>query len=310
MISVFEKTSTYLLFIVFGYAFKYFNILDKDDANKLGKIIVLVTLPAALIKNADSIVIQKETLLLASLGIVTNMFGLLTGFFLNHRERSAKTAAIMLSTASYNIGNFVLPFVEMFFGGVGVGYLCMFDCGNALMGLGLNLVAAQSVSMKTMRVSLRSILKTLLKSAPFVTYVLLFVFAFLNLSVPSYIMDVANVAGGGNSFLSMFMIGLLIRLDLPKEKLKAIYKTVWARTLLNTALIVLILFLCRSLQQLESSQRYVSQVLLVRSRRFMRCNVGIKAILLEWLAPFLSSFLLSRSLRSLLFLLKNNEKPA
>lgn len=110
------------------------------------------------------------------------------------------------------------------------------------MGLGLNLVAAQSVSMKTMRVSLRSILKTLLKSAPFVTYVLLFVFAFLNLSVPSYIMDVANVAGGANSFLSMFMIGLLIRLDLPKEKLKAIYKTVWARTLLNTALIVLILF--------------------------------------------------------------------
>ncbi|WP_305209409.1 AEC family transporter [Dubosiella newyorkensis] len=242
MISVIEKTSTYLLFIVFGYAFKYFKILDKDDANKLGKIIVLVTLPAALIKNADSIVIQKETLLLASLGIVTNMFGLLTGFFLNHRERSAKTAAIMLSTASYNIGNFVLPFVEMFFGGVGVGYLCMFDCGNALMGLGLNLVAAQSVSMKTMRVSLRSILKTLLKSAPFVTYVLLFVFAFLNLSVPSYIMDVANVAGGANSFLSMFMIGLLIRLDLPKEKLKAIYKTVWARTLLNTALIVLILF--------------------------------------------------------------------
>ena len=42
--------------------------------------------------------------------------------------------------------------------------------------------------------------------------------------------------------MSMFMIGLLIRLDLPKEKLKAIYKTVWARTLLNTALIVLILF--------------------------------------------------------------------
>ena len=75
-----------------------------------------------------------------------------------------------------------------------------------------------------------------------ISYVLLFVFAFLNLSVPSYIMDVANVAGGGNSFLSMFMIGLLIRLDLPKEKLKAIYKTVWARTLLNTALIVLILF--------------------------------------------------------------------
>ena len=53
MISVIEKTSTYLLFIMFGYAFKYFNILDKDDANKLGKIIVLVTLPAALIKNAD-----------------------------------------------------------------------------------------------------------------------------------------------------------------------------------------------------------------------------------------------------------------
>lgn len=240
MFHILKTVASYLFIIFLGWFLKSRGLFRKEDAKKLGQIIVNVTLPAALIRNAGSIVIGTELPLLFSIAIVCSLITLSAGFLLAKRRRNPQTSAIMLCTSTYNIGAFLLPFVETFYPGAGVGYLCMFDTGNSIMGLGISYALAKAASSPDNRVTLSSMMKTLFSSVPFVTYLILYLLRFLNLNLPETVIDFASVIANANAFLTMFMIGLLIDFRLPASELKLIFKTISTRFLLNLVLMTLI----------------------------------------------------------------------
>ncbi len=242
MLPVLEKSAIYFLIIFFGWWLRKSGRISHDAARMVGIIIVNLTLPAALIRNAEAIIIGPQLPLLFGLGILSNMAGLAGGYLQNRGRIEPKTSAMMLMVSSYNVGAVLLPFVEMFFPGTGVAYLCMFDSGNAVMGLGLSYSIAKAVSSKSERLSLREILRTLCGSIPFVTYIVLFIMAFLKLSVPDFILNAAGVIGNANGFLAMLMIGLLLEFDLPAGQLKEALKVIAGRYGLNLALMLLVWF--------------------------------------------------------------------
>lgn len=243
MAGILEKITSYLFIILIGYVLRRKGMFKKEDARKLGVIIVNITLPAALIRNAGSIVIGPALPILAGFAILASIVTLLAGFLMGKRKRCPKTSALMLTTSTYNIGAFLLPFVEALFPGTGVMYLCMFDSGNAIMGLGISYALAKAASSPDRKLTLGNIFNTLLHSVPFMTYLILFLLALLHVQLPDLVIRYANVIGNANAFLTMFMIGLLVDFSLPAEQMKEILKTTAVRYGINLALCLVVLIL-------------------------------------------------------------------
>lgn len=65
----------------------------------------------------------------------------------------------MINSSGYNIGTFTLPFVQSFFPSNLIGYVCLFDTGNALMCLGGTYSAASTVVANEEKQSFKTVAK-------------------------------------------------------------------------------------------------------------------------------------------------------
>lgn len=115
MFDVLIKSLTYILIIAIGFTLKRKKILKKEDANVIATIIMNITLPCALLTSANGIEISFIILILILIGILSNVIMIFVSYFVTAKENKMLRAAYMLNVSSYNIGNFVLPFVQGFF---------------------------------------------------------------------------------------------------------------------------------------------------------------------------------------------------
>lgn len=241
MQEVLIKSLTFVLIIVAGYSFKKLKVLKKDDANVLATIIMNITLPCALLSSANGIELNAVILILIAIGILSNVVMMIIGYLASIKENNRLKAAFMINTSGYNIGNFALAFIQSFFPGLGVVYLCSFDIGNALMGLGITYAIASHVASGESDFKLSDLLKKLFSSIPFDVYVLIFVLAIFKLQVPAPILSMASTIGAGNSFLAMLMIGLLLEVKISPTETKNVIKVLSLR-IIGTLLISLITY--------------------------------------------------------------------
>lgn len=241
MLEVLIKSLTFILIIVIAYSLKQIKVLKKEDANVLATIIMNITLPCALLTSANGIELNGVIIILIVIGILTNVIMIMIGYFATQHEDNCLKASFMINTSGYNIGNFVLPFVQSFFPGLGVVYLCSFDIGNALMGLGITYAAADHVASGENHFSLKELLKKLFSSIPFDVYVLIFLLAIFKLQIPTPILSIADTIGAGNSFLAMLMIGLLLEIRISPREVKNVIKVLYLR-IIGTIMISLITY--------------------------------------------------------------------
>ena len=241
MQEVLIKSLTFVLIIVAGYSLKKLKVLKKDDANVLATIIMNITLPSALLSSANGIELNAVILILIAIGILSNVVMMIIGYLASIKENNRLKAAFMINTSGYNIGNFALAFIQSFFPGLGVVYLCSFDIGNALMGLGITYAIASHVASGESDFKISDLLKKLFSSIPFDVYVLIFVLAIFQLQVPAPILSMASTIGAGNSFLAMLMIGLLLEVKISPTETKNVIKVLSLR-IIGTLLISLITY--------------------------------------------------------------------
>lgn len=243
MFDVLIKSLTFVLIIVIAYSLKKAKVLKKDDANVLATIIMNITLPCALLTSANGIELDVTILILIAVGIITNVVMIFIGYIASIKENNKMKGAYMINTSGYNIGNFVLPFVQSFFPGMGVVYLCSFDIGNALMGLGITYAAADHVASGENHFDIKELLKKLFSSIPFDVYVLIFILAIFKLQIPTPILTIASTIGAGNSFLAMLMIGLMLEIQVSSREAKNVFKILGLRVIGTVMISVVTFFL-------------------------------------------------------------------
>lgn len=243
MFDVLIKSLTFVLIIVIAYSLKKAKVLKKEDANVLATIIMNITLPCALLTSANGIELDVTILILIAVGIITNVVMIFIGYIASMKENNKMKGAYMINTSGYNIGNFVLPFVQSFFPGMGVVYLCSFDIGNALMGLGITYAAADHVASGENHFDIKELLKKLFSSIPFDVYVLIFILAIFKLQIPTPILTIASTIGAGNSFLAMLMIGLMLEIQVSSSEAKNVFKILVLRVIGTIVVSVLTFFL-------------------------------------------------------------------
>jgi len=241
MFEVLLKSLTFVLIVIIAYSLKKLRVLKKEDANVIATIVMNVTLPCALLASANGIELNGVILALIMIGIFSNVIMMIIGYISSCQQHRRVRAAFMINTSGYNIGNFVLPFVQSFFSGMGVVYLCSFDIGNALMGLGITYAVADHVASGENHFCVRDMMKKLFSSIPFDVYVLIFVLAIFKLQIPTPILSIASTIGAGNSFLAMLMIGLMLELKISSQEIKNIFKILFLR-ICGTVVLALITY--------------------------------------------------------------------
>lgn len=229
MFDVLIKSLTFILIIVIGYTLKKVDVLKKSDANVVATIIMNITLPCALLTSANGIELDATILILIAIGIISNVVMMIIGYIASIKDDAKMKGAFMINTSGYNIGNFVLPFVQSFFPGMGVVYLCSFDIGNALMGLGMTYAVADHVASGENHFDIKELFKKLFSTIPFDVYVLIFILAIFKLQIPSPILTIASTIGAGNSFLAMLMIGLMLEIKVSPLEAKNVFKILGLR---------------------------------------------------------------------------------
>lgn len=207
MLGILTRAGSFVAIIVLGYVLKKIGLFKQEDFTVLSKVVIRITLPAAIVTSFAGKEIDPAMLAIVLLGMGGGILYILTALIANARSDKERKAFEVLNLPGYNIGNFTMPFVQSFLGPTGVIVTSLFDTGNAFVCLGGSFGVASMVKDGT-GFSFSRIFKALSKSVPFLTYILMVVMNLVYIGVPGPVLQFAQIIANGNAFLAMFMIGV------------------------------------------------------------------------------------------------------
>ena len=245
MVNVLLRSLGFLLVILATFTLKKVGMFRKEDGQFLAKLMMNVTMPCVLLSAGKNIEFSPQLLIAFGLGICSNLILIACGLTSASLTRyDSKTKGIyVINCAGFNVGSFALPFVQYFFDSSVLSYLCMFDIGNAIMGLGINNTIGGAVAKTGEKPSVQGTIKNLFSNPPFSVYLIVIFFAILHISLPEGLLTVVSIAGNANAFVTMGMIGLLLEISMPKGDAGKTFQVLLTRLIGQAIVSLLIWFL-------------------------------------------------------------------
>ena len=237
------KAGSFVAVIIMGNLLRRAGFFKEEDFYVLSKIVLRITLPAAIISNFSGIDLKPSMLVMTLLGFGGGILNISMAFIKSIGKKRDERAFNTLNLPGYNIGNFTMPFAQGFLGPMGVVATSLFDTGNAFICLGGSYSAAVMIKEKNTRFSILPVMKTLLKSVPFDAYLLMTVLSLLHVALPAPITTFTGVIGNANAFMAMLMIGVGFKLNGDSSQLGKIVKILAARYSAAIALALIFYFL-------------------------------------------------------------------
>ncbi|MGQ4667938.1 AEC family transporter [Metabacillus halosaccharovorans] len=209
-----------ILIISLGYILKRGNIIKEKDGEGLSRIIFNLTLPSIIIVTFSDITLESSLFLLIFIGF---LYGVLIGFFglfvFRKKQRNIKGMLGMM-VPGLNIGLFAYPLVEAIFGKEGITYFGMLDVGNAFIVFGLSYLIGSFYSKEDVKLDFKTVVTKMSKSIPLMTYIIVVIINLIGLTLPSVIVDVADIISGANMPLSLLLLGIYLNFSFDKSYVK------------------------------------------------------------------------------------------
>lgn len=241
MIDIVMRAGSFIAIIALGYLLKRLGVFKQEDFGVLSKIAIRITLPCAIIISFNGKQIDPALLSLPLLALASGAVYVIAGYLLGLRRTRDQQAFYMLNLAGYNIGNFTIPFAQSFLGPMAVIAISIFDIGNAMVCLGGAFSMACMVKDGS-SFSLKRVVRALMKSVPFVVYLIVLAMSFLHIQTPGFVLSVAEIGASANAFAAMFMIGVGFKLEAKREQLLTIARIVAVRYAVATVFALLFYF--------------------------------------------------------------------
>ncbi|MBQ7488847.1 MAG: AEC family transporter [Clostridia bacterium] len=208
MTDILVRAGCFAAIILLGAILRRVGYFKREDFHLLSRVVINITLPAAIITNLSGREMEYTLLMVILVGFLYGLVLMLTAHVLNRRKTNDQRAFAIINTAGVNISNFVLPFAQGFLGPAGVMAVSLFDVGNAPICLGISYGIAETVKGTQKHFSLRPILAKLVRSIPLMTYIGMTLLSFLRIGLPGPVVSLAGIIGSANTFLAMLMIGV------------------------------------------------------------------------------------------------------
>ena len=243
MAEILMKAGSFIAIIILGYVLRRRGFFKEEDFYVLSRIVLKITLPAAIVTNFTGIDMKPSMLLMSLLGLGGGI--ILTGmaFLISAGKNGEEKAFNIINLTGYNIGNFTMPFAQSFLGPLGVVATSLFDSGNALVCLGGTYSVAVMAKGEKGKFSIMPIIKTLLSSGPFDAYLLRTVLSLLHLSLPAPMVSFTGIIANGNAFMAMLMLGVGFKMTLDKSRMGKIIQILFIRYSVSIALAAAFYFL-------------------------------------------------------------------
>lgn len=215
MLDVIVKVLSFVLIILVGIAASRSGKFGEGADRLISRIVFNLTLPAAIVRAFQTAEFDPALLGLIGLGFAANVVPFFLSLFVYRNHPRDERVVQQANVTGLNIGCFGLAFVQAFFPASGVVATCLFDAGNSLMCTGGTWALMRALVLGTDYSSVGDRMKvfarTLLSSVPFDCYVALVIMGLLDVRLPSQVITLIEPIANANSFLSMFMLGLMIR---------------------------------------------------------------------------------------------------
>ena len=243
MAEILMKAGSFIAIIILGYVLRRRGFFKEEDFYVLSRIVLKITLPAAIVTNFTGIDMKPSMLLMSLLGLGGGI--ILTGmaFLISAGKNGEEKAFNIINLTGYNIGNFTMPFAQSFLGPLGVVATSLFDSGNALVCLGGTYSVAVMAKGEKGKFGIMPIIKTLLSSVPFDAYLLMTVLSLLHLSLPAPMVSFTGIIANGNAFMAMLMLGVGFKMTLDKSRMGKIIQILFIRYSVSIALAAAFYFL-------------------------------------------------------------------
>lgn len=236
------KALAYVVVIILGYTLKKVGFFGPNDYKILTKILFNITIPAAILSNIGQVSLESSLFLLAIIGLLVNLTPSLVGFLLTRKKDLPDRLVTLINMPGYNIGAFVLPLAQSFLGPGAMTATCIFDVGNSVMCLGGNYSVAQALSGKEGGFHPLAVAGKLLRSVPFLCYLVFLFMAAFQLPMPGFVRSVISVIAPANGFVAMLMIGTTMEFKLERQYLGRAITILAARYLTATGMALLAYF--------------------------------------------------------------------
>ena len=209
--------------ILLGQLLKRIRFLPENAFQTLAKIILNITLPCIFITNLSKVDMAADLLWMIALGFCFDAVYIGVAVLAGRKKGTDELILNLLNFTGYNIGCFTLPFITGMLGIRTVVAILMFDVGNAIWANeGTNAVCMAIQEGKRRKLS--SIVLHLFTRPAFIVSTVMPVLSLLRIRLPGPVLQLAELAGSANSFLSMLLIGLGISLQLDRKHLRWIGK--------------------------------------------------------------------------------------
>lgn len=214
-----------IIFLAFGM--KKAGIFGPRDYRVASLMFTNVTLPANIIHVFVGFSPSNQLYWLVLIGFA---FGLVPTFImygLRCRRNTLSRAYCMINASGTNVGGYVLPIVQLFFGSTGAVYTSMFDLGNALVmsGVGYSTTSAMlglgRDENHSRKLAFMNFFKRMFSSVSLDVYLLMLILLVIGVNLPEVVGTVTEPFANANGFVSMFMLGLMFKVEVKdREKLR------------------------------------------------------------------------------------------
>ncbi|MDR3240588.1 MAG: hypothetical protein LBT37_00260 [Lactobacillaceae bacterium] len=233
---------SFIVTIFLAYGFKKFGLLKTEDGFVISKIVLNITLPATLLASVREFKIDAVFFTFILLGIGLNIFFNLVSLTLTRKQPDTTRAFSIYTMGGYNIGNFGIPFLASVLPAA-VPFIGIFDIGNAIMVVGpTTIMLDRAIAKKGAAPKVWDTVKKLLKSPPFVSYLICILLSLFSLQLPAVLNHPLAFLSQANSFLSMFVIGLFLQFKIKKGYLKLALQVLSVRYVVNAVIAALCWF--------------------------------------------------------------------
>ena len=247
MLAVLAKVASFVVIILIGVTAGHSGKFGEGADRLISKIVFNLTLPCAIIRAFEASELDRSLLPLIALGFVANALPFFLSLAAYSNKPQEERVLQQSNVAGFNIGCFALAFVQAFFPAQGAVATCLFDAGNSLMCTGGTWALIRACVLGTdyqcFRDKAKVFARALFSSVAFDCYVVLIVMGLFGLRIPPVAITLIDPIANANSFLAMFMIGLMIRFTVNKAKVVELVRLLSWRFAFSTLLSLTALFL-------------------------------------------------------------------
>lgn len=222
MAQILIKSASFIFLIALGYFLKRSGFFAPTDYKIAVKIVINIAMPCAVLVSFASYKPDFSLLIVVIIGLAMNCLNLLLGTLFSKKQARRTRAVWINCVPGYNIGSFVMPFVQSFLSPASLVATCLFDIGNALMCNGTTFAISKNILDGVKGLSLKRLLHTLSRSVPFIAYFIMLIITLFQIPIPDQIVTFVTPMANANAFLAMLMIGMMLDLQIEKSLFKEV----------------------------------------------------------------------------------------